>query len=153
MALAIERGEVDGRCGWSWSSAELTKPDWIANQRINLIAQLALAKSPELPDVPLIFEFATTDRQRQILKLVLSRQSMARPFAAPPDLPEDRKEALRQAFDRTMADPEFLAEAKQRGLEVNPVTGADIDKLVGELYQTPPAIIAEVRAMVSEGAR
>jgi hypothetical protein len=61
--------------------------------------------------------------------------------------------ALRQAFDRTMADPEFLAEAKQRGLEVNPVTGADIDKLVGELYQTPPAIIAEVRAMVSEGAR
>jgi tripartite-type tricarboxylate transporter receptor subunit TctC len=84
---------------------------------------------------------------------VLSRQSMARPFAAPPDLPEDRKEALRLAFDRTMADPEFLAEAKQRGLEVNPVTGADIDKLVGELYQTPPAIIAEVRAMVSEGAR
>ena len=153
VALAIERGEVDGRCGWSWSSLKLTKPDWIANQRINLIAQLALAKSPELPDVPLIFEFATTDRQRQILKLVLSRQSMARPFAAPPDLPEDRKEALRQAFDRTMADPEFLAEAKQRGLEVNPVTGADIDKLVGELYQTPPAIIAEVRAMVSEGAR
>jgi tripartite-type tricarboxylate transporter receptor subunit TctC len=153
VALAIERGEVDGRCGWSWSSLKLTKPDWIANKRINLIAQLALAKSPELPDVPLIFEFATTDRQRQILRLVLSRQSMARPFAAPPDLPEDRKEALRLAFDRTMADPEFLAEAKQRGLEVNPVTGADIDKLVGELYQTPPAIIAEVRAMVSEGAR
>jgi tripartite-type tricarboxylate transporter receptor subunit TctC len=153
VALAIERGEVDGRCGWSWSSLKLTKPDWIANKRINLITQLALKKGSELPDVPLIFEFATTDRQRQILKLVLSRQSMARPFAAPPDLPEDRKEALRLAFDRTMADPEFLVEAKQRGLEVNPVTGADIDKLVGELYQTPPAIIAEVRAMVSEGAR
>jgi tripartite-type tricarboxylate transporter receptor subunit TctC len=153
VALAIERGEVDGRCGWSWSSLKLTKPDWIANKRINLITQLALKKGSELPDVPLIFEFATTDRQRQILRLVLGRQSMARPFAAPPDLPQDRKQALRRAFDRTMADPEFLAEAKQRGLEVNPVTGAEIDKLVGELYQTPPAIVAEVRAMVSEGAR
>jgi tripartite-type tricarboxylate transporter receptor subunit TctC len=153
VALAIERGEVDGRCGWSWSSLKLTKPDWIADKRVNLITQLALKKSPELPDVPLIFDFATNERQRQILKLMLSRQSMARPFAAPPDLPEDRKAALRAAFDRTMADAEFLAEAKQRGLEVNPVSGAEIDKLVGELYQTPADIVAELRAIISEGAR
>jgi tripartite-type tricarboxylate transporter receptor subunit TctC len=153
VALAIERGEVDGRCGWSWSSLKLTKPDWIAGKRVNLVAQLALNKSPELPDVPLIFDFATTERQRQILKLMLSRQSMARPFAAPPDLPEDRKAALRTAFDRTMADAEFLAEARQRGLEVNPVSGAEIDKLVSELYQTPADIVAELRAIISEGAR
>jgi tripartite-type tricarboxylate transporter receptor subunit TctC len=153
VALAIERGEVDGRCGWSWSSLKLTKPDWIAGKRVNLVAQLALNKSPELPDVPLIFDFATTERQRQILKLMLSRQSMARPFAAPPDLPEDRKAALRTAFDRTMADGEFLAEAKQRGLEVNPVSGSEIDKLVGELYQTPADIVAELRAIIGEGAR
>jgi len=153
VALAIERGEVDGRCGWSWSSLKLTKPDWIAGKRVNLVTQLALKKSPELPDVPLIFDFATTERQRQILKLMLSRQSMARPFAAPPDLPEDRKAALRTAFDRTMADAEFLAEAKQRGLEVNPVSGADIDRLVGELYQTPSDIVGELRAIISEGAR
>jgi tripartite-type tricarboxylate transporter receptor subunit TctC len=153
VALAIERGEVDGRCGWSWSSLKLTKPDWIAGKRVNLVTQLALKKSPELPDVPLIFDFATTERQRQILKLMLSRQSMARPFAAPPDLPEDRKAALRTAFDRTMADAEFLAEAKQRGLEVNPVSGAEIDRLVGELYQTPSDIVAELRAIISEGAR
>jgi tripartite-type tricarboxylate transporter receptor subunit TctC len=153
VALAIERGEVDGRCGWSWSSLKLLKPDWIANRQINIITQLALKKSPELPDVPLIFDFATTDRQRQILKLVLSRQSMARPFAAPPDLPADRKAALRTAFDRTLADPEFVAEARQRGLEVNPVSGAEIDRLVDELYRTAPDIIAEVRAIISEGAR
>jgi tripartite-type tricarboxylate transporter receptor subunit TctC len=153
VALAIERGEVDGRCGWSWSSLKLTKPDWIAGKRVNLVAQLALNKSPELPDVPLIFDFATTDRQRQILKLMLSRQSMARPFAAPPDLPEDRRTALRTAFDRTMADAEFLAEARQRGLEVNPVSGAEIDKLVSELYQTPADIVAELRAIIGEGAR
>jgi tripartite-type tricarboxylate transporter receptor subunit TctC len=103
--------------------------------------------------VPLILDFATTERQRQILKLVLSRQSMARPFAAPADLPADRKQALRRAFDATMADPEFLTEAKQRGLEVNPVGGAAIDKLVGELYETPADVIAEVRAVISEGAR
>jgi tripartite-type tricarboxylate transporter receptor subunit TctC len=153
VALAIERGEVDGRCGWSWSSLKLLKPNWIANKQINLITQLALKKSPELPDVPLILDFTTTDRQRQILKLVLSRQSMARPFAAPADLPAERKAALRKAFDATMADPEFLAEAKQRGLEVNPVGGAAIDKLVGEPYQTPSDIVAEVRAAISEGAR
>jgi tripartite-type tricarboxylate transporter receptor subunit TctC len=153
VALAIERGEIDGRCGWSWSSLKLLKPDWIANKRINIIAQLALTKSPDLPDVPLIFDFATTDRQRQMLKLVLSRQSMARPFAAPAELPADRKAALRKAFDETMADREFLAEAKQRGLEVNPVSGAAIDKLVDELYQTAPDIVAEVRAAISEGAR
>jgi tripartite-type tricarboxylate transporter receptor subunit TctC len=103
--------------------------------------------------VPLIFDFATTDRQRQILKLVLSRQSMARPFVAPPDLPADRKAALRTAFDQALADPEFLAEARQRGLEVNPVSGAEIDRLVDELYRTAPDIVAEVRAIISEGAR
>src|SRR5262249_37577443 len=124
-----------------------------ASKRVNLIPQLALKKSPELTDVPLIFAFAANDQQRQILRLVLSRQSMARPFAAPPALPEERKAALRQAFDRTFADPEFLAEAKQRGLEVNPVSGAEIDKLVGELYQTPPETIAETRAILGEGAR
>jgi tripartite-type tricarboxylate transporter receptor subunit TctC len=153
VALAIERGEVDGRCGWSWSSLKLLKPDWIAGKRVNIITQLALTKSRELDDVPLVFDFAGSDRQRQILTLVLSRQSMARPFAAPPDLPEDRKQALRKAFDATMADAEFLAEAKGRGLEVNPVSGADIDKLVNELYRTPPDIVAEVRKMISEGAR
>ncbi len=153
VALAIERGEVDGRCGWSWSSLKLLRPDWIANKRLNFITQLALQKTSELPEVPLIFDFATTDRQRQILKLVLSRQSMARPFAAPPDLPADRREALRWAFDATMADAEFLAEAKQRGLEVNPVSGAAIDKLIGELYATPAEIVAEVRAIISDGAR
>jgi tripartite-type tricarboxylate transporter receptor subunit TctC len=153
VALAMERGEIDGRCGWSWSSLKLTKPDWITNKQVNIIVQLALQRSPELPSVPLVLDLATTDRQRQILKLVLSRQSMARPFTAPPGLPEDRKRALRDAFDRTMADAEFLAEAKQRGLEVNPVSGAEIDQLVSELYQTPADVIAETRAIIGEGRR
>jgi tripartite-type tricarboxylate transporter receptor subunit TctC len=153
VALAIERGEVDGRCGWSWSSLKLLRPDWVVQKKVNLLAQLALQGTPDLPDVPLVMSFATSDRQRQMLKLVLSRQSMARPFAAPPDVPAERKQALRQAFDATMADAEFLGEAKQRGLEVNPVSGVAIDALIGELYATPAEIVAEVRATISEGAR
>ena len=153
VALAIERGEVDGRVGWSWSSLKLLKPDWVAGQRVNFIVQLALNKSQELAQAPLILDFADTERKRQILRLVLSRQSMARPFAAPPGLPQDRLRALRKAFDATMADPEFLAEAKHRGLEVNPVSGSEIDRLVDELYSTPPDIVAETRRMISDGAR
>jgi len=153
VALAIERGEVDGRVGWSWSSLKLLKPDWVAGQRVNFIVQIALNKSQELAQAPLILDFADTERKRQILRLVLSRQPMARPFAAPPGLPQDRLRALRKAFDATMADPEFLAEAKHRGLEVNPVSGSEIDRLVDELYSTPPDIVAETRRMISDGAR
>jgi tripartite-type tricarboxylate transporter receptor subunit TctC len=153
VALAIERREVDGRCGWSYSSLMQQRPDWVRDRRVNILVQLALAKAPELPDVPLIADFATTERQRQILRLVFSRQAVARPFVAPPSLPEERRDALRAAFDATMRDPTFLADAKQRGLEVNPVSGAEIDKLLADLYATPTDILAETRAVIAPGAQ
>src|SRR5262245_12269178 len=109
MNLAMERGEVDGRCGWSWSSIKITKPEWLAEQKINLLLQMALQKSRELPEVPLIVDFARDQRDRQILKLVLARQQMGWPFLAPPDLPAERVQALRKAFDETMKDSEYLA--------------------------------------------
>jgi tripartite-type tricarboxylate transporter receptor subunit TctC len=149
VALAVERGEVDGRCGWSLSSLRQMRPDWLPTRQFKPIVQLNLTKSPELPEVPAITELATSETQRQILKLVLSRQSMARPFAAPPGLPADRAAALRAAFDRTMADQEFIAEAKAAGLEVNPVSGVEIERLVGELYQTPPDVVAKAKAAVA----
>lgn len=153
VALAIERREVDGRCGWSYSSLKMQRPDWVAKKQVNILVQLALAKTPELPDVPLITDFATTDRQRQILRLVFSRQAMARPFAAPPGIPAERKAALRKAFADTMADSAFLDEAKQRGIEVNPVSGDDIDALIGDLYRSAPDVVAEVRASIAPGAK
>jgi tripartite-type tricarboxylate transporter receptor subunit TctC len=153
MTLAIERGEVDGRCGWSWASVKLQRPDWVTGHKLNVLVQLAMQPSPDLPGVPLITEFVTTERQRQIIEMVLSRQAMGRPLVAPPGTPDDRKEALRRAFDATMADPEFVAEATTRGLEVNPVKGADLDKLLVALYATPPAVIAEVKAIIAEGAK
>jgi hypothetical protein len=141
----MERGEVDGRCGWSWSSIKAEKSQWLAEHKLNLIVQLALSKAPDLPDVPLITDLATGDRQRQVLKLIFSRQTMGRPFAAPPGMPADRAEALRTAFDKTMKDPEFLAEAEKRGLEINPVSGHDVEKLIAELYQTPKDVVTEAR--------
>jgi tripartite-type tricarboxylate transporter receptor subunit TctC len=102
VALAMECGEVDGRCGWSWSSMKATRADWLAGKKVNIVVQLSLNKSPELTHVPIVTEFATTERQRQILQLILSRQVMGRPFAAPPGVPDDRKQALRAAFDATI---------------------------------------------------
>src|SRR5262249_43384207 len=131
----------------------LQRPDWITKKQVNILVQLALQKTPELPDVPLITDFATTERQRQILRLVFSRQAMARPFTAPPGIPAERKQALRRAFDESMADPACLEEAKQRGLEVNPVSGAAIDALIAELYRSPPDVVAEVRASLAPGAK
>jgi tripartite-type tricarboxylate transporter receptor subunit TctC len=153
MNLAMERGEVDGRCGWSWTSIKITRNEWVTAKRITLLLQMALQKNPALPDVPLVMDLAGSERERQILRLVLSRQQMGWPFLAPPDLPPDRAQVLRQAFDNTMRDPEFLAEAAQRQLEVNPMRGADIDRLLRELYATPPDVIAATKAVIAEGGR
>ena len=131
----------------------MQRPAWLTEKQINIPVQLALERSPDLPDVPLIMDFAKTERQRQMLRLVFSRQNMARPFMTPPGIPEDRRQALRAAFDKTMADPEFLADAKARGLDVNPVSGADIDKLIRDVYQTPADVVAEVRATIAQGAK
>ncbi len=151
LMLAVERGEIDGRASWSWSSLKSAKADWIRDKKVNYLVQLNIGRNPDLPEVPLILDLATNEKQRQILKVVLSRQTMGRPFAAPPGIPEDRKQALRKAFDDTMKDPEFLAEAKQRKMDVNPVSGAEVEKLVAELYRTPPDVIAEAKAAISAG--
>ncbi len=148
IILAIERGEVDGRCGWSWSSLKSTRPNWLAEKKINYLVHMSETKAPELPDIPLISDFAN-DRQKQILKIVLSRQTMGRPFTAPPSVPEDRKQALRKAFDDTLRDPAFLDEAHKLKLDVNPVSGAEVDKLVSDLYRTPKDIVEQTRKAIA----
>jgi tripartite-type tricarboxylate transporter receptor subunit TctC len=139
--LALERGEVDGRCGWSWSSVLSTRPAWIRDKKITVLMQLSLNKHPDLKDVPLITDLAKTEEQRQILRLIFARQALGRPYLAPPGVPADRVEALRKAFMDTMKDKEFLAEAEKAQLEITPVDGATLQKLVAEVYQTPPAVV------------
>ena len=152
ISLALEQGEVDGRCGWSWSSIKLAKPQWITEKKLNLIVQMSLTKSPELPDVPFIMDQAADEAQRAILKLVLSRQTMAWPFAAPPGVPDDRAQALRAAFDATMRDQAFLDEARKAELEVNPIAGTDLARIVGELYATPQSAVLAARAAIGAAA-
>jgi tripartite-type tricarboxylate transporter receptor subunit TctC len=141
VSLAIERGEVDGRCGWSWSSVITTRPAWVAEKKIVVLVQMSLAKHPDLQDVPTIMDLAKTDEERQIFKLIFSRQIMGRPFLAPPSLPPERLAALRKAFDDTMADKEFLADAAKNNIEINPVSGAQIQTMIKEGYETPPDVV------------
>ena len=146
--LAMERGEVQGRCGWSWSSVGATHPQWIKDKKIKILAQLSLAKHPELPDVPLVMDLVKNEEQRQLLRLIFARQVMGRPFLGPPGIPADRLAALRKAFMDTMKDPDYLAEANKAELEVTPVPGEEIQKLVEEIYQTPKEIAEKAAAMV-----
>ena len=111
-----------------------------------VLVQLSLTKHPELPDVPLVMDFAKNDEQRQILKMVFARNVMGRPFLAPPNLLADRAAALRKAFMDTMTDKDFLAEADKAQLEINPVSGEDVEKLVKEVYATPADIVAKAKA-------
>jgi tripartite-type tricarboxylate transporter receptor subunit TctC len=147
--LAMERGEVMGRCGWSWSSVIATHKSWIDDKKINVLVQLSLSKHIDLPHVPLIMDFAKTEEQKQIFKLVFARQPMGRPFLAPPGIPAERVAVLRKAFMDTMKSREFLAEAEKMQLEINPVSGDAVQKIVQEVYRTPKAIAAAVAQMVN----
>jgi tripartite-type tricarboxylate transporter receptor subunit TctC len=149
IGLAMEKGEVDGRCGWSWSGVKSQRPAWITERQINILVQLGLQKSDDLPNVPLIMDLAANEDQRQILKLVFSRQEFAWPFAAPPDIPNDRKQALLNGFAATLKDPEFLEDAKKIQIDVNPISGAAVEKLIGDLYETPEAVTAKVRNIIN----
>jgi tripartite-type tricarboxylate transporter receptor subunit TctC len=153
LNLAMQRGEIDGRCGWSWSAIKSTSLSWVDEKKMKLLVQMGPSKEPELPDVPWIMDFVTNDRDRQILDLLLARQTAAWPFLAPPGLPEDRKAALRQGFDDTMRDPRFLAETRSSGLIVNPVDGAKIDALIAELYRLPKDVVDAARLAGGLGAR
>ena len=149
IAIALERGEVDTRASWSWTSLKTLKPNWIVEKKVNLPVQLNLTKGADLQDVPLVTEFAKNDTQRQMLKLILSRQEMARPYTAPPGVPDDRKAALRKAFDSAWSDPELRAEMAARGQEVNPVSGAALDRLIAELYATPKDVVEATRRAIA----
>jgi tripartite-type tricarboxylate transporter receptor subunit TctC len=139
--LAMERGEIEGRCGWSWTSIKSQKADWLRDRKISLLAQFGMEKHADLPDVPLVLDRATNDEQRQVLRLLIAGQFVGRPFFAPPDLPNDRKDALRKAFDATMKDPQFLVEAGKLDLEITPIAAAAVDEFLADMYRTPKEVV------------
>lgn len=146
--LAMQKGEVEGFCPWGWASIESSHPDWLRDHKINVLMQLGLRKDPAHPDVPLVLDLAKTPADRQALELMLSPDLFARPFAAPPGVPADRLQALRTAFEATVKDPAFIADAHQEGLEVEYVSGAEILAVLQKIYATPQDVVARVKAAV-----
>ncbi len=148
--LAMERGEVDGMCGISWSTAKARHADWMKSGKVHLPVQFGLRKEADIPDVPAVTDLARTEEQTRMLRLILAGQAMARPYAAPPDIPDDRRRALIAAFDATMKDPEFLSDAEKIQADVSPVSAGEILKLLADVYATPKEIIAKAaRAIVN----
>ncbi len=139
--LAMERGEVHGRCGGLVSSIRSTRPEWFPKQMVNVPIQIAMERSKQFPDVPAVIEFARDEIVRSILELVLSPQEMDRPIVGPGGLPADRLALLRKAFHEAMADPAFIHEAEKQNLEIEEVSGERLAQIVARAYSMPPDIV------------
>jgi tripartite-type tricarboxylate transporter receptor subunit TctC len=142
IALAIERGEVQGIADWSWSSLKAVRPQWLRDKQITLLMQGALKKEPELGNLPSALDFIKNDADRKVLELHFTQKTAARPILAPPGVPADRVAMLRKALLELMQDKEFLAEVKKAKLEIDVVPGAEIDQVVKLIASTPPDIAA-----------
>ncbi len=145
--LAMERGEVEGICE-SYDSVVNRKPDWIPTGKISILFQGGAAPNPELRGAPFILDFARKPEDRQALEFLYAGQGIGRPFVAPPDLPPERLQMLRDAFSATMRDAEFIADARRQKLDVEPVSGEQLSALIRKIYATPPAIVERVGNLV-----
>lgn len=149
LMLAIERGELDGIVGYSWSVARSGNKEQIDDGTLKIILQVALNKHPDLPNVPLVTDFVKSSTDRQVLDLIFSRNFMGRPLLAPPGLDPAVAAALRTAFAAAMHDPALIADAKKIDLELNFVSGEAVQALVERLYRSPPDVIARAQAIAA----
>jgi tripartite-type tricarboxylate transporter receptor subunit TctC len=143
--LAMERGEIEGNGASAYTTVKALNGDWIKDKKIKIVAQWALRPNPELPGVPSILDLAKNDADKAALLLVLARLDFGRPFFLPPNVPADRVAALRNAFDDTMKDPAFLAEAEKLKLDVDPLNGKQVSELVAQVLATPKDVVERVR--------
>jgi tripartite-type tricarboxylate transporter receptor subunit TctC len=151
IRLALERGEIESICGVGYSSmrtAGLLEPG-----RMNILVQFGMTKSPKMPDVPFIFDYAKTSEDRQLLTLIFGWLGLERPIAAPPGTPADRVQALRDAFDKAITDPALLAEAEKANVEINAMSGAAIAKFVEEVSQTPASVTARAARVLERSKK
>ena len=146
VLLAMERGEVEGYCAIGWTYLKLRKADWLRDKKINILFQMA-DKHPDIPDVPSIIDYARTPQDRQVFDLLFAPQKMGRPIFGPPGIPPERAQALRSAFEQTLKDPQFLADAAKMGLEIQFVGGEDILNLLKRIYAAPADIVARAKTI------
>jgi tripartite-type tricarboxylate transporter receptor subunit TctC len=138
--LAMERGEVAVRGSNSWGAWKATRPDWLRDNKINILVQIGLEKSEDLPNVPLLMDLAKNDEDRAVLRLLSAPTAIGRPIMTNPGVPDDRVAFLRAAFDAMVKDPKFLAEAKKENFEIDPVSGAEMQKIVQEIVSAPAGV-------------
>jgi len=150
IALALERGEVDGACGWDWSSVKSQRPDWIRDRKINLLLQTGLEPNPELSRmvVPSVFKYVRDEADRRAVELIVSQEVFLRSYILPAEVPAPLLDTLRAAFDATMADPQFLEDADRIRIDISPLSGAKVQELVGKLYATPKHVIMRARQVI-----
>jgi hypothetical protein len=125
-----------------------SRPDWISGKKLNVIVQMSMERLPELPDVLSVLDLVTDPARKRVLELILIRQETGRPFASAPDTPKDRLAALRKAFDSTMKDGEFLADAERNQMEIEPLTGTQIEDFLTKAYSSPHDVISRAAALV-----
>jgi tripartite-type tricarboxylate transporter receptor subunit TctC len=153
IALAIERGEIEGTASYHYSSIITSRPDWITNKQVKVLLQDSLRPHALFPDVPVVIDLAKTDEQHQILELVFARQEMGRPFMLPPGTPNDVATVLRRAFDASMKDPQLLTDAARQRMDLNrPMSGEDIHTLIDRLYTYPADVVAKAADATGENA-
>jgi tripartite-type tricarboxylate transporter receptor subunit TctC len=150
IGLAMERGEIEGACGWGWSSIKSQKPDWIRDDKVNILVQVGLEPNAELSamGVPPIWNYLRGDEDKKAVELIVSQQVMIRSYIAPPGTPPDQIGILRAAFDATMKDQQFLDEAERQRLVVEPMPGAKVQELVQKLYATPADVVERARLAI-----
>ena len=151
IALAMERGEIDGACGWDWASLKSQRPDWIRDGKINVLLQDGLEPNPELTrmGVPSVFKYVTNEDDRKVVELIISQQVFQRSYIAAPGLSAEQLDTLRSAFDATVHDQEFLKDAETLRIDVSPLPGAKVQDLVTKLYAAPKDIVARARQAIS----
>jgi tripartite-type tricarboxylate transporter receptor subunit TctC len=150
ITLAMERGEVDGTCGWDWSSVKSQKPDWLRDHKLNVLVQVGLEPNPELSKmgVPEIWKYVAGEDNRKVVELVVSQQVFQRSYIAPPGTPADQVNTLRAAFDATVVDSQFLADADTTRIAIQPLSGAKVQEIVAKLYATPKAIVERAKQVI-----
>jgi tripartite-type tricarboxylate transporter receptor subunit TctC len=146
--IAMERGEVEGRGAGVWTTWKRTRPDWIKEGKIIPLLQIGPKKDRDLPHIPLLNDLAQSEEQKQMFLLVAGNIQIERPFAAPPQIPADRLQILRNAFIRATADPEFLAEAEKLETDVAPQTGDETARDVTSILAVPQAVVEKVKVIV-----
>lgn len=140
VSIAMERGEVGGRGSNSWAAWKATRPDWLAEKKIHILVQVGLERHPELPDVPLMMELARSPQDREVLRFLSADTSISRTIVATPGIPSDRIAALRRAFDATMKDPVFLADAAKTRMDITPMSGEKARKVAEEILTASQAV-------------